>query len=148
MNIKLGLREVILVISLLVFTCFYSCDKTKQLEGTTWEGNCQFDDPYDKYVHYNGRITLCFAGNQTDVTAIFEASDDSYKDDGTWKVNYKGSANYTFENRNITIKINWKGHSTEWEDYIDKGKWMGKANKTEMTLNDVFNQTIVFKKVI
>ena len=111
------------------------------MDGTNWEGDCDFVAPYDNEVKFSGTISISFAGDAADIVAKFKVKD-IYLDD-TWNETYKGTATYTLDKKNINIKVKWKDDGV---DNIDDGKWTGTIDKTTMTLRNVFGETVNFKK--
>jgi len=122
--------------------CFFaliglnSCDKAGKLDGTNWEGECEFKAHDEKW---NGTISISFSKDDADIVAKFKVK--SYWSDYT--ETYKGTATYNCEKDKITLKIKWKEDRI---DDIDDGKWSGTFDKTTMTLKNVFGETVKFKK--
>jgi len=138
-NIKF---RTILALVLFTLLSLQSCDKAKQLEGTTWEGDCDFTvDRWDE--KYDGTITISFAADDADVVAKFKVKDTYYGD--TYTENHKATATYTCEKDVVTLRIKWKTGESFIDD-IDDGKWSGTFDKTTMTLKNVFGETVRFKK--
>jgi hypothetical protein len=122
-----------MIFCLIASASFNSCDKAKQLEGTTWEGDCDFYSNY--YGRHDGTVSIYFTTTDADIRADF-------KNDGD-KVICKGTANYSCDKDQISIRIRWKD---DWIDDIDDGRWTGKVEKNTMTLRNVFGETVRFKK--
>ena len=138
---QLKIFFVIFLCSIFVLTTFNSCDKSKKMDGTNWEGDCDFVDSYDG-EKYSGTISISFAGDEADIVAKFKIKDIYYGD--SWNEIYKGTATYTLDKKDINIKIKWK---EDYDiDYLDDGRWRGTIDKTTMTLKNVFGETVKFKK--
>ena len=129
--------------SLFVMTSLQSCDKAKALDGTTWNGECDFVDPDDDDITYKGTVTISFVGDNADIVAKLKGKDayDGY----TWTFTEKGTASYTYEKKTITLRVKWKDDDM---DYLDDGKWTGTVDTKAgtMKLKNVFGEAVTFKK--
>ena len=137
---QLKVFAIVLFCSLFTLTTLHSCDKSKKLDGTTWEGECGFDDPTEGNITHEGTVSISFTSENADIIAKFKVKDTYYG--GTENETHKGTATYTCEKNNISIKIKWDG-----EMYgLDDGKWNGTFDETIITLKNVFGETVKFKK--
>ncbi len=150
MNIKLKMAIIIAVVAGL---CMQSCSKAKQLEGSTWSGNC--DIILDQMLTFSGPVTLSFTADKN-VAVIAILSDPGY---GT--LTARGMASFSSVGKKIFLDVKWATITHEntgeyyLDDYkwwnqkledIDTGKWSGTMNKTSMTLESVFGKTVTFNK--
>jgi len=137
------------VLSIVVLTCFFSCEKENEKEnGTTWESS------YFKGEFYGGyrwigvecdKITISFkTGKKADITfqnCALSASDLNW---GSLVDLYDNSANYTLKKNNITLKPKFTvpfAYIT-----IPKQNWAGEIVGDRMTLKKVFGKTVELRK--
>lgn len=125
------------ILSIVVFTCFSSCDKEK---GTTWENVRAYN--LDPIYHENPSssinrvIRISFkAGKKADITCPVVY-------DEQLQVSYtapQGNVNYILKGINITLKT---------KNTIDQNDdWTGEIVKDKMILENVFGETVEFRKI-
>ena len=139
---------VVFICSLFALSTLNSCDKTKKFDGTTWEGDGEkIINAYGSKYTYKGPITISFSsGGNADIKASLKDSKDGDK------VNCKGSATYTYDGKNMSIRVKWKSLTAEQfdeEDLLkkfDEETWNGTVDKTTMTLKNVFEENVTFSK--
>ena len=169
----LSKTNVFVLVSMFLLTCFNSCDKKEEsLKGTTWVNESErfiYDPPESEYYYlsplqYDPGITYLYGykklsidfitDDEANIMAHFTIFELSYKYasgsyggsiDRMWEETYKGSATYTYEDNDLSIKVKWK-NSGVYE--IDNGKWTGRVNGEKMTLKHLFNfkENITFSK--
>jgi hypothetical protein len=121
-------RKLLLTLffSLFVSTCFYSCDKQGQLEGTIWQSSYFQDANYEWAFR---KIAIYFPSgiNYASITILSMDSD----------LLGSTSASYTCKGNKITLTVGAIPNHQTWE---------GKISKNTMTLDNVFGRTLEFKK--
>jgi len=162
-------KILVMALSLFVLLSFNSCDKAKQLEGTSWDGKIElkFSDS-DEYegtsyrweIVEKGDISISFAGDDADIVVKMKGTIQSWSrywdyywgewvedyDTESFIETYKGTATYSCEKDKITFSsIKWKDDLDELLDDLD-GKWSGTFDGTTMTLKNVFGETVKFTK--
>ena len=136
--IKIFFVSTIVFYSLLAITCFYSCDKTEKLNGSTWVGKSTFIDAEGDSG--NTTIYISFTKDNADISIVL------YYLDWELALGCGGKATYVCDKNDITLKVtlysdNPFGFSNQWT-----GAWTGSFDKNTMTLNDVFGETVRFTK--
>ena len=126
---------------LLAITCFYSCDKTEKLNGSTWVGTSNFTDRDG----HSGEVTLhiSFTENNADIIAGFKY----YSADEP--IICKGKATYECDKNYITIKMKLYNDNNGYYlfHYWRETNWSGSFDKNTMNLREVvFDRTVRFMK--
>jgi len=132
------------VLMLFALTCFYSCDKSGRLDGTTWESEyfeVKYRDPiyppltdYMEEFVWKGKMSISFKNHVADVfIQEFELTGHYMFDRPRNQL-----ADYTYEGKNLILYFDETG-------YFPGQNWIGTVNKKTMTLRCLGN-TIVYKK--
>ena len=140
----------IILVSLFVLTSLQSCDKAKQFEGTTWKSssfktseNVLIDPLDEEWVTVNYTIIVTISFNKDDADISAEASFINPSTNLPDKSLVKGTAKWTYNKKDMSVNARWNTSSVY---NLDKGNWTGTADKTTMTLKDVFGETVKFTK--
>ena len=139
------LKGFVVILIGFTLTIFQSCDKAKELDGTSWEGEFHFyDNDYEDSYDYDVTINISFTEDNVDIVAKLKSIEFGNE-------NYKASGTFRCERKNITIDIKrwWGGRMPEHNDWVeDVGgrKWSGTFNEKTMTLRNVFRETVILKK--
>ena len=146
----------IILVSLFVLTSLQSCDKAKQFEGTTWKSNTfetvkilqniDIDDDGDPIivrdtVNFKLIVTISFSKENADVVANLSYTHPFL---GYVNGNEKGTASYSYKKKDMSVNVRWNRPTAM--DILDQGMWKGTADKTTMTLKNVFDETVTFTK--
>jgi len=143
-------RVVVSLVFLLAIVSLLSCEKSKQLDGTSWNCNKLESISYEYQDPYTGKdvtakidiafVTLAFGKENADIAA--QTFHTGFF--GTSSQMIRGKATYTYEKGKIVLNIDWKMASEflveKWEGTVD-------TKKSTLTLNNVFNQTATFTKM-
>ena len=122
-----------LIFCLFTAICFYSCEKTKPLDGTIWTGKTTIVDSY--YGHYyNTEINIAFKEDNADIRLLVNCYGDITP--------IKGKSTYVCDKNNLSIKTTW---NNDWY-LLHNTNWVGTFEKNTMTLKDVFGKTVEFAK--
>jgi hypothetical protein len=118
---------LVLVFSVLASTCFYSCDKAGQLEGTFWEGGNYQSELFN--WNFTNTVIYFETTSRASIKVIDILSGDVYR---------YTSASYSCKGNKITLTVGAiPNHQT----------WSGKVKKRTMTLDNVFGETVEFKQL-
>ena len=118
---------------------FYSCDKTKVLEGTIWNGKSSFRDSEGYY--WDTDINIAFMEDYADIRLLVV--------NNYWDITVPciGKSTYTCDQNNLTIKITWNNNFGIFSQYFNNNtNWIGIFDKNSMTLTDGFGKPIKFTK--
>jgi hypothetical protein len=118
---------IILIFSLLVVG-LTSCDKAKQLDGTTWEGGTKIDLT-------NLKVSIEFEYGEATIYG---------KASGYLNRTFKGVATYSCKKNDITLDIRWLDN---WVNSYDEGIWKGTIKGKTMILRNVYGETVEFTRL-
>jgi len=131
------LKLLLTLISILFIACFYSCDKSEQLEGTVWESG-SFMRVIDDYLVQGDKIVIAFKSNNCAKIYIKDFAIGSF-----WGVPQEYEATYGYKGSNLTIEIEAPELFSEYSYFTH---WTGKVASRTMTLKNVFGETMKFKQ--
>ena len=131
---KLNLKSfLVLIFSIFVFTCFYSCEKSGKLDGTTWKSGSfevEFTDLQNSEILRIEEITISFKK---------ESADLQFKIKGKEKIS--GTTTYTYEENNLHIQAPGDlGPGLVWER-----SWGGTVDGKKMNIF-MLGQQVEFKR--
>jgi hypothetical protein len=106
---------LVLIFSIFVFTCFYSCEKSGKLDGTTWKSGsfeAESTDLQNPGVLRIEEITISFKKENADLQFII-------KD----KEKVSGTTTYTYEENTLHIQaLGALGWERSWSGTVDGKK--------------------------
>jgi len=158
---KSKIAIVFIISGLLILTSLSSCKKDKdKLSSTTWYGYFNPRD-YD-FINSEVHITIVFDHGGRGFAHVIVDYIASSRDYGYFYsdifIAKKATYTYTPASNHVAIEIEWK-KSERYELSFEEGKipidiasydgiWAGSLQKDNLTLGNVFGQTVKFIKIV